>query len=212
VLSPVPPSEGRTLAPLIDMKEIETRAADLVVAELGALRWELRDSRELGVQMRDFDIVFADGHEEPLEVTTSADSLVVNTMQRMEGKNRIPWLGPRSWVTSAPYTSTDAAGKKTAFDRRRCVALLVPFIERLERDGHESFDTTSLAYAFHSPYQPVPTSSSSSASCTAPRTCRRILATSPRSGSTLAREARMEPTASPKRWKGPLRRRTTRRS
>ncbi len=57
VLSPVPPSEERTLARLIDMKELEKRAADLVVAELGAVRWKLRDTRKLGVQMRDFDIV-----------------------------------------------------------------------------------------------------------------------------------------------------------
>jgi hypothetical protein len=140
--------------PLVDMKELETRAADLVVAELGAARWELRDTGKLGIQMRDFDIVFADGHEEPLEVTASADPMVLNTMHRMEGKNRIPASVRRSWLASAPFTSTDAAGTKTAFDRRRCVAVLVPFVERLDRDGHERFDTTRLAYAFGSPYQP----------------------------------------------------------
>jgi hypothetical protein len=76
--------------PLIDMKELETRAADLVVAELGAARWELRDTPGLGVQMRDYDVIFADGHEEPLEVTTSADPLVLKAMGRMEGKTQIP--------------------------------------------------------------------------------------------------------------------------
>jgi hypothetical protein len=35
------------------------------------------------------------------------------------------------------------------------MALLVALIEMLERDGHERFDTTRLAYAFDSPYQPA---------------------------------------------------------
>ena len=45
--------------PLIDMKELETPAAELVVAELGAVRWELRDTPELNIQMRDYDVIFA---------------------------------------------------------------------------------------------------------------------------------------------------------
>jgi hypothetical protein len=136
------------------MKELETRAADLVVAEFGAARWELRDTPGLGVQMRDYDVIFADGHEEPLEVTTSADPLVLKAMGRMEGKTQIPANVKRAWFASAPYTFTDSQGQKRAFDLRRCVSLLVPFVEQLERDGIERFDTTRMAYAFESPYQP----------------------------------------------------------
>jgi hypothetical protein len=137
------------------MPEIERSAASLVVAELGALRWEPRDMRD-GTQMRDFDVVFADGHAEPLEVTTSADPNVMNTMNRMEGKNRITARVRRSWMVAAhTRTSMDAAGKKTAFDRRRAEALLVPLIEQAERDGHTEIDTTRLAYALDHPYQPV---------------------------------------------------------
>jgi hypothetical protein len=68
-----------------NMREIEQQAADLVVAELGALRWEPRDMRD-GIQMGDFDVVFEDGHEEPLEITISADPNVVNTMDRMAAR------------------------------------------------------------------------------------------------------------------------------
>jgi hypothetical protein len=139
---------------LIDMKAIERTAAGLVVAELGAVRSELRDTRTLGVQMRDYDVVFADGHEEPLEVTTSADPLVLKAMGRMEGKTQIPANVKRAWYASAPYTFTDSQGEKTAFDLRRCVSVLVPLVEQLERDGIERFDTTRMAYAFESPYQP----------------------------------------------------------
>ncbi len=137
------------------MREIERQAANLVVAELGALRWKLRDMGG-GIQMRDFDLIFEDGHEEPLEVTTSADPNVMNTMNRMEGNNRIKADVRRTWmVSSMRYTSTDTAGKKTAFDRRRAVELLVPLIEQLDREGYERFDTTALAYSFGNPHQPV---------------------------------------------------------
>src|SRR5689334_9027104 len=136
------------------MREIEWTAASLVVAELGALRWEPRDMRN-GTQMRDLVVVFADGHAEPPEVTTSADPNVMNTMNRMEGKNRITARVRRSWMVAAhTRTSMDAADKKTAFDRRRAEALLVPLIEQAERDGHTEIDTTRLAYALDHPYQP----------------------------------------------------------
>jgi hypothetical protein len=139
--------------PLVDMKELETHAADLVVAELGAVRWKLRDTGKLGIQMRDYDVIFADGHSEPLEITTDADRNVVTTMARVEGNHRIAHSGERVWAVPVPNTSTDAAGRKTAFDLQACVALLVPLIEQLERDGYERFDTAMLAYNFGSPYQ-----------------------------------------------------------
>lgn len=76
-------------------------------------------------------------------------------IERGNLNNRIAASVGRSWLCSAPYTSTDAAGNKTALDRRRCVELLVPYIERLDREGYERFDTTRLAYAFGDPDQPV---------------------------------------------------------
>jgi hypothetical protein len=146
------PRKGSQL-PVIKTREIERRAADLVVAELGALRWEPRDIRD-GTQMRDFDVVF-DDHEEPLEVTTSADANVAATMNRMNGNNHIRADVRRTWMVTAPYTSTGAAGKKTPFDRQRAVDLLVPLIEQHDRDGKEELDFTKLAYAFGNPDQPA---------------------------------------------------------
>jgi hypothetical protein len=139
--------------PLVDMKELERRAADLVVAELGAARWELRDTGKLGIQMRDYDVIFADGHCEPLEVTTDADRNVLNTMARMEGNHRIAHSGERVWSVAVPNTSTDAAGKKRAFDLQAFIALLIPLVERLESGGYEQFDTAVLAWDRRSPYQ-----------------------------------------------------------
>jgi hypothetical protein len=48
----------------------EDRAAGIVVASLKADRFERRDDGRVQ-NVRDFDVVFADGHSEPLEVTTS---------------------------------------------------------------------------------------------------------------------------------------------
>jgi hypothetical protein len=127
--------ESGDRVPLIDMDELEESAAEQIVAELGAVRWERRDTGKLGIQIRDFDVLFADGHEEPLEVTTSADPLVLNTMARMDGTNRVAASVSRSWIVRAPYTWTDASNARRPFDRRRCIELLVPFIEQLDRRG-----------------------------------------------------------------------------
>jgi hypothetical protein len=125
VLSPVLSSgKGRSLMPLVDMKDLERRAADLVTAELGAATWVLRDTPGLGIQMRDYDVIFADGHCEPLEVTTDADRNVLNTRARMEGNDRIAHPGKRVWAVSVPNTSTDAAGKKRHSTGRRALNCL----------------------------------------------------------------------------------------
>jgi len=48
----------------------EDKAAGIVVTTLGADRFERRDDGRVQ-NVRDFDVVFTDGHSEPLEVTTS---------------------------------------------------------------------------------------------------------------------------------------------
>jgi hypothetical protein len=137
--------------PLIDNERVENQSVGLVVAELGALRSERRDTRNLGRQMRDFDIIFAD-HCEPREVTISTDQAVLNSMARMEGNRRVEAAVKRVWFVLVPRATTGASGVLTPFDRTACIGLLVPFIERLERDGYEEFDTSMYAYV-RGPYQ-----------------------------------------------------------
>jgi hypothetical protein len=57
---------------LVEKDELEERAATMVVEQLGAVRFTKRDLPGGPSNTRDFDIVFADGYEEPLEVTTNS--------------------------------------------------------------------------------------------------------------------------------------------
>jgi hypothetical protein len=62
--------------------EIEDSVAAAVVDALLAREAIWRDLG--GVQMREFDIVFEDGHVEPLEVTVHDDEATVQAMARFE--------------------------------------------------------------------------------------------------------------------------------
>ena len=97
------------------MDAIEETAANFVVAELNAVRWEERDVKGHGRSIRDYDTVFDDGHEEPLEVTTNADANVLTTMARMQGRDRIAANVTRSWWVTAPYTTTGATSSHRPF-------------------------------------------------------------------------------------------------
>ena len=111
------------------MREIERDAAELVVGALGALRAEPRDSG--GEQMRDFDIVFEDGHEEPLEITLDAQREVVQTWERLDRANELEADLERYWMISPKFY--DKEGRGFVLDVKAVRAVLVPFLQELER-------------------------------------------------------------------------------
>jgi hypothetical protein len=132
---------------LIDKDELEDRAAAMVVAELGALRSERRDLSGGPCGTRDFDVIFQDGHEEPLEVTTNLDSVVMTAFARTDGGAfDLPADVRRFWMISANQTYIDQAGGLLPFDRQRASELLRPLVEQLETAGETYFDTDRLAW------------------------------------------------------------------
>ena len=132
---------------LIDKDELERRAAAMVVEELSAVRFVKRDVPGAPPGTRDFDIVFADGHEEPLEVTTNLDSVVMRAFGRADGGAfDLPANVRRFWIVSGNQTHIDTEGMTVPFDRRRVSELLRPLIEQLEHAGETYFDTDRLAW------------------------------------------------------------------
>jgi hypothetical protein len=66
------------------MRQVEERAATMVVSELGALRWEGRACpAHLGAPTTSTSSL--QGHVEPLEVTTNLDEQVMATLKRTGG-------------------------------------------------------------------------------------------------------------------------------
>jgi hypothetical protein len=132
---------------LVDYDELEEHAADMVVAELSAIGARKRDTPGAPSGTRDYNVVFADGHEEPLEVTTNLDKSVMNALQRTDGGVlELDADVQRLWIVVGSHTWTDENGATEPFDRRRVAALLVPFIEQLEPEGEGSFDIVRLAW------------------------------------------------------------------
>lgn len=132
---------------LVDYDELEEHAAEMVVAELGAVGAEKRDLPRAPSGTRDYDVVFADGHEEPLEVTTNLDKSVMNALQRTNGGVlELDANVQRLWMVVGSHTWTDENGAPEPFDRRRVAELLVPLIEQLEQEGEGSFDIVRLAW------------------------------------------------------------------
>ncbi|HLE99175.1 MAG TPA: hypothetical protein VI540_04705 [Gaiellaceae bacterium] len=124
-----------------DKKEIEHDAAELVVSALGAVSAEPRDTGS-GEQIRDFDIVFEDGHEEPLEVTLDAQDAVVQTWERLDRVNELEADLSRCWSTSPGLYDRD--GRGVVVDVREVRAALIPFLQGLERLEIHEFRTHEL--------------------------------------------------------------------
>lgn len=123
------------------MKEIEHAAAELVVSALGALRAERRDTGG-GEQVRDFDIIFEDGHAEPLEITLDAQDTVVQTWDRLDRANELEADLSRYWMTSPSLYDRD--GRGSLVDVRELRAVLIPFLQSLERLEIHEFQTHEL--------------------------------------------------------------------
>jgi hypothetical protein len=130
---------------LIDKQDLELIVAAMVVAELGAARFEPRDVQGAPDSTRDFDIVFPDGREEPLEVTTNLDTTTMSALQRTDGGIvELDAAVTRLWMGSGNQTFTNAKGTTVPFDRRRVSEILPPLIEQLEREGETSLDVAHL--------------------------------------------------------------------
>ena len=132
---------------LLDKRDLERTAAALVVDELGAVGFEERDKRGAPAGTRDFDIVFADGHEEPLEITSNFDTITMSALQRTDGGIlELEASVTRLWMVTGNHTHTDAKGDTVPFDRRRISQLLPALIEQLEREGETALDVVALAW------------------------------------------------------------------
>jgi hypothetical protein len=108
---------------LVEKEELEERAATMVVEEFGAVRFEKRDLPGGPSRTRDFEIVFADGHEEPLEVTTNLDTVVMNALERTDGGNanvKHLWIVSGHGTTSLDLACPVAASAGSSMRCAQC--------------------------------------------------------------------------------------------
>jgi hypothetical protein len=114
--------------------EIENWAAAYAAQALSASEVVRLDDGNIGQQVRDFDLVFADGHTEPLEVTVHAETAIVQGQARIRQRDDgLKANIARVWLVSVPYVEVSpATGERTAYDVRRCERELPGIIERLE--------------------------------------------------------------------------------
>ena len=87
-------------------EELEKRAAAAVAFILVA-RAVRRDLG--GTRIRDYDLLFDDRRDEPLEVTRFADQVVMNTWARLERVDREAPSLARDWTVDVPSKISDAS-------------------------------------------------------------------------------------------------------
>jgi hypothetical protein len=93
---------------------------------------------------RDFDLVFADGSLEPLEVTRCADEQALETWDRIgPGVLAAPSLR-RRWVLSVPPSVPVSDTKRVAYDVRLFKRKIEPALGALEAAGYERIEYGSL--------------------------------------------------------------------
>jgi hypothetical protein len=120
-------------------RDIELRAAAAVAFALGA-RAQERDPGGGAASTRDFDLVFADRPDEPLEVTTYADQAVLQTWSRLERLDREAPSLKRIWALDMPSVERLAASKPAATDVARFMAEAEIALKDIEEAGYERFD------------------------------------------------------------------------
>lgn len=134
---------------LRENREIEDGVAETVVRALGASHAHRLDDGG-GEQLRDFDLVFDDGHTEPLEVTLDVEEAVVHTSDRLDRANELQADLNRYWMMSPSIY--DREGNASVVDVRALREVLVPFLQGLERDGiHEFTDVGLWMHERHGP-------------------------------------------------------------
>jgi hypothetical protein len=120
-------------------RDIELRAAAAVAFALGA-RAQERDPGGGATSIRDFDLVFTDRSDEPLEVTTYADQAVLQTWSRLERLDREAPSLKRTWALDMPSVETISASKSAATDVDRFMAEAEIALKEIEAAGYERFD------------------------------------------------------------------------
>jgi hypothetical protein len=127
-----------------DKARLEERAAAYAPEALSATMFERCDTNT-GEQIRDFDLIFADDHPEPLEVTIHADEVIVRTMGRLRrGPRELKGDVANLWMVSHSRFQVDPTGANVPYDLRACEQDLPGIIERLERAGVTRFSTSDL--------------------------------------------------------------------
>jgi hypothetical protein len=127
-------------------EEIENWAAACAAEALSASEVCRRDDGKSGQQVRDFDLVFADGHAEPLEVTVHAETAILQGKDRIEKRRCLTANIARVWSVGVPYVKASPAGESVAYDVRRCERELPGIIERLEHAGVFDLDADSARW------------------------------------------------------------------
>lgn len=125
-------------------KALELRAAAVVASILGA-RFVSRDVG--GTQLRDFDLLFADGHVEPLEITEASIRSIRNTAGRLERKDREATSLRRDWQVEMPSRELIPSGKEVAYDVDQLLRKGESLLAVVEAEGRTSFDLGRELYS-----------------------------------------------------------------
>lgn len=120
-------------------KETEARAAAAVAHALNA-RARRVDPGGGSVSSRDFDLVFRDRPDEPLELTSHTDQPVAHTWGRLEALDRDAPSLRRIWAIDMPSSEIDAVGRRGATDVARFMTEAEDALQELEAAGYERFD------------------------------------------------------------------------
>ena len=124
-------------------RDIELRAAAAVAFVLGA-RVRVCDPGGGPVSSRDFDLVFTDRPDEPLEITTCADQAVLQTWSRLQRLDReAPTLG-RIWALDMPSAQLTATGGSGPTDVKRFMDEAEIALRDIEAAGYTQFDAGML--------------------------------------------------------------------
>jgi hypothetical protein len=118
--------------------DLENRAA---AAASWVLNAKARRCDLGGSSIRDFDLLFDDGHVEPLEVTAHVAASVRQTWARIEDADQVAPTLTRVWTVNHPSGVPDPRGDRSQpYDVRRCLTEAEPALAVLEAAGYEQFD------------------------------------------------------------------------
>ena len=124
--------------------DLERRIAAAICSILGS-KYTRRDIG--GTQIRDFDLVFADKHVEPLEITEASIESIRQTQGRLRTTDREAPSLSRWWSLDMPSRQLAADGAEEAYDIRRLLDEAEGFLGALEAAGRTSFDIASERYS-----------------------------------------------------------------
>jgi hypothetical protein len=118
-------------------KNVEITAAAIAASVLGA-KAKRRDVG--GSQMRDFDLIFPDGHVEPLEVTRHFDRAATETWERLAQANCEARSLSRVWTVDIPSKMRNVSGGTGPYPVREFLRDAEPALRQLEEAGYDRFE------------------------------------------------------------------------